>query len=223
MQAEYSNNPGINLDEPGIDPGEPTGQYKVEQTHTDQTSIRGSRPDSRKKKEKREYQGQMLNRWPRAFARLFDLAWEVPLVLFGLMLVAPNFSSGPAQTIFFLFLSLPLALLLDGVIAGVFTNTPAKALIGVKATTSRGERLHLATHVRRNFAVWTDGLALGIVPISLFSMYKQFKRVSGRREANYDERLHVRVRSGRMTAIRVLIPLFLLIGSFAVLLLTISQ
>jgi len=112
-----------------------------------------------------------------------------------------------------LFLSLPIALLIDAIIAGLFTNTPAKALIGIKATTSRGERLELGKHLRRNFGVWTDGLALGILPLSLIAMFRQFKRVSGRREAAYDERLHVRVRSGNMTALRVLIPLVLFTGA----------
>lgn len=177
----------------------------------------------RKPKGKHEYRGQMLNRWPRAFARLFDLLWEIPLALLALVLIASATGSnsqnlGTIEIAFFLVLSLPLALLIDGLIAGIFSNTPAKAMIGVKATTSRGERLHLVTHLRRNFGVWTDGLALGIVPLSIINMFRQFKRVSGRREAIYDERLHVRVRSGRRTGFRVLIPLFLLVAGFATLL-----
>lgn len=108
---------------------------------------------------------------------------------------------------------LPLALLLDAIIAAIFSNTPAKALIGVKATSSRGERLGLVDHVRRNFGVWTDGLALGILPFSLFSMLKQFKKISGRRDAFYDEKWHTRVQTtGRYTAARVSLPLLLLVA-----------
>ena len=217
MQTEYSSNTTLDLG--GSDVTRPdaasVGRDDPEQ---DSRATKG-----RKKREQREYRGQMLNRWPRAFARIFDLMWEMPLALLVLMLLASKSGStvqnmGTAEIVFFLFLSLPLALLLDGLIAGIFSNTPAKALIGVKATSSRGERLNLVTHLRRNFGVWTDGLALGIVPISVFSMLRQFKRVSGRREAIYDERLHVRVRSGSLTAVRVLIPPVLLIAGFAALL-----
>ena len=189
--------------------------------HGEPTSEQVSRQANKhNKREKREYRGQMLNRWPRAFARLFDLLWEIPVALFALLLLASKTGSGSVaigsiEFLFVLFLALPLALLLDAIIAGIFSNTPAKAIIGVKATSSRGERLDLRTHLRRNFGVWTDGLSLGIAPITIFSMLRQFKRVSGRREAIYDERLHVRVRSGRMTGVRVLIPLLLFIGGLA--------
>lgn len=109
--------------------------------------------------------------------------------------------------------SLPLALILDAMIAGIFSNTPAKALIGIKVTSSRGERLGLVDHMRRNWGVWTDGLALGILPFSLFSMIKQFKKISGRRDAFYDEKWHTRVQTtGRYTAARVSLPLVLLVG-----------
>jgi len=108
---------------------------------------------------KNEYKGKLLNRWPRAIARL-----------------------------------------------------PAKIVIGVRATTSRGERLNPLVHLRRNLGVWTDGIALGFAPLSIFTMIRQFKRVSGRREAIYDEKLHVRMRSGSYCGIRAFIAAPLFIG-----------
>lgn len=161
--------------------------------------------------------GQMLNRWPRAFARLFDLVWQLALVWVVLMIGVGadraqilNFSN-PVFYIL-LFLSLPLALLLDALIAGLLGNSPAKALVGVKPTTSRGESLGLAKHLKRNYGVWTDGFAMGLLPLTLLTLFKQFKRISGRREAIYDERLHARVRSGRLTGFRVILPLLVLLS-----------
>ena len=198
---------------------------KQTMTSEPQESTTGSKHESAdssrsRKKQKREYHGRMLNRWPRAFARLFDLLWQIPLVSIALLSLASKselgeISIGSVGFVFLLLLSLPLALFLDGLFAGIFGNTPAKALIGVKATTSRGDRLPIHTHLRRSFGVWTDGLAIGLVPISLISMFRQFKRVSGRREAIYDERLHVRVRSGRMTGVRVVLLVFLIVGALA--------
>lgn len=120
---------------------------------------------------------------------------------------------------FLLFFSLPLALLLDVFLAVILGNTPAKIVIGVKPTTSRGERLSLAAHLRRNIGVWTDGIALGLIPISLFTMFKQYKRISGRRETIYDERLHARMRSGKYCSVRAFlaIPVFVAIAYLIVL------
>jgi len=163
------------------------------------------------------YKGSLINRWPRAFARLFDLLWEMVFII-SLLVIFLNLDTSkvlsPKSLSFYalIFASLPLALALDAIIAGVFTNTPAKALIGVKVTSSRGERVGFVDHMRRNIGVWTEGLAMGIPPFSVLSMSKQYKRVSGRRDAFYDERLHTRVQTrGQYTAARVLIPLLLLL------------
>jgi len=136
---------------------------------------------------KNEYKGKLLNRWPRAIARLCDLAWQMALVM-GLLVYVIN-KQGQSlalnSVLFYalLFASIPLALLLDAIVAVLLGNTPAKIVIGVRATTSRGERLNPLVHLRRNIGVWTDGIALGFAPLSFLTMVRQFKRVSGRREA----------------------------------------
>lgn len=180
--------------------------------------LTSSRKSEEKKREKQRYSGSMLNRWPRAFARLLDLSWQMPLVMSTLLLLASGqltagITSDWLLFIMVAFVSLPIALLLDALIAGIFSNTPAKAIIGVKAVSSRGERLYFGKHLKRNIGVWTDGMALGLIPISLFTLVKQYKRVSGRRETIYDEKLHVRVRSGRFTAVRVVLLLLIAIGA----------
>lgn len=190
-------------------------QSEGQVTTADRNKSTGS---SRKKKDKQKYAGQMLNRWPRAFARLFELSWQMTLVMTGLIMLATSTAAAGIAgdwLLYFMiaFVSLPVALLLDAIIAGIFGNTPIKAIIGVKAISSRGERLYFGKHLRRNIGVWTDGLALGLIPISLLTMFRQFKRVSGRRETIYDEKLHIRVRSGRFTALRVLLLAALIIAA----------
>lgn len=201
----------------------PIDSERQEASYSSHPSKRRASRSSKSKPEKKAYAGQMLNRWPRAFARFLDLSWEMTLVVIAAVVVFGEKLAGAlniASPGFYLLLlaSLPVALLLDALIAGTLGNTPAKAIIGVKATTARGERLGLGKHLRRNFGVWTDGLAIGFLPVSIFSMLKQYKRVSGRREAFYDERLHVRVRSGKMPALRVLLALVALLALFFVLL-----
>ncbi len=162
--------------------------------------------NARSKRRNSNTQNRRLNRWPRAVARLTDTCWQVSLIA-GLLLVAlatrtGNITVGSLPFFTVLFVSLPLALGLDAIIAAVAGNTPAKALVGVRASTARGERVGLAKHFKRNYGVWTDGMGMGVLPITLFTALSQFKRVSGRREAIYDERLHLRVRSGSWTGTR---------------------
>lgn len=204
MPAENYQFPDENLEQPDLE-----GPGNGQQTGS------GSR---RRKNEKPKNTGQTLNRWPRAFARLFELSWQMPLVMTGLLMVLSSNAAGGLTGdllpyLVIVFMSLPIALVLDALIAGIFGNTPVKAIIGVKAISSRGERLNFGKHLKRNIGVWTDGMALGLIPISLLTMFRQFKRVSGRRETIYDEKLHVRVRSGRFTGLRVVLVLLLMIAA----------
>ena len=168
---------------------------------------------SHKKRDKK------LNRWPRAFARILDLAWEMILALglVGYFVDHAWINSGFGSPVFYLllFVSLPVALLLDAIVAGLFGNTPVKAIVGVKAVSARGERLGLQKHIRRNIGVWTDGLGMGVLPMSFFTLTKQFKRVSGRREALYDEQLHVRSHSSDYAASRLTLLILAVLCSVA--------
>ncbi len=166
-------------------------------------------------------QNKRLNRWPRAVARLVDTSWELVLIA-GLLLVflatrTDHITSGSFLFFMVLFVSLPLALGLDAIIAAIAGNTPAKALVGVKASSSRGGRVGFAKHLKRNYGVWTDGMGMGVLPITLFTAMSQFKRVSGRREAIYDERLHLRVSSSNWAGTRATLLLLSMLASFVLL------
>jgi len=150
---------------------------------------------------------KLICRWPRAMARLLDLAWELAIVfplLYSFAASAKPTSMGNATwLIVIILISLALALILDAIVAGIFGNTPAKAIVGIKIRTVSQDQLDLAQQVRRNYAVWTDGMAMGILPLTLLSGLRQFRQISGRRSATYDQRLSYRVTSSQTSGLRV--------------------
>lgn len=158
---------------------------------------------------------EFINRWPRAVARLVDLMLWIGVLI--ALIVFAGFSDlitqidDPMSWVVY-FLMVPVALVLDAAFSALFGNTPAKAVVGVRVTTHRGERPDIVSSFRRSYGVWTDGLGLGVLPLTLYSMFKQYRRVSGRRETNYDERLHLRVSSSPWASIRCLLLLLIVIA-----------
>jgi len=150
---------------------------------------------------------KLLCRWPRALARLLDLAWElalvIPLIIWFAEKLKPASISSTLWLLAITFVSIPLAMLLDAIVAGVFGNTPVKALVGIKPRTVGMDRIGLYQHIRRNFAVWTEGMAIGILPLTLLSGRTQFRRINGRRSTTYDQRLGVHVRSSPNSGLRI--------------------
>jgi serine/threonine protein kinase len=135
----------------------------------------------------------MANRWPRFFARIFDLWWEMVLVNFSLSFFLSMYSSGfliwmsqPGSGALFSLATLPLGLLLDALVHRVFGNTPGKALLALKVASPSGVSLGFAGHARRNLGLWLHGLALGLPLISLFTLVHQARRVGRGDPTSYD-------------------------------------
>lgn len=158
-----------------------------------------------------------INRWPRAVARVLDLFWQLLLVtpLLTWMALAAGFHLENSLLFFVVisFVSLPFAFVLDALVAGLFGNSPAKALIGLKVKTSKGQTLRMSEHLRRNYEVWTQGFAVGFLPFTIASGIKQFKQVSGRRPATYDELLHFQMHSAAFSGARASLAVGLLFVS----------
>lgn len=143
----------------------------------------------------------LATRWPRFFARVFDVWWETLLVAIILGAVLGYYSAsfvkwinGPFASLFGL-LCLPIALVLDALLYRASGNTPGKALLGLKVGTLNGKPLSLAQYVNRNFSIWVSGLALGLPFINLFTMANQSFRLGRGQQASYDEPTGFRVRS----------------------------
>lgn len=144
----------------------------------------------------------LATRWPRFFARIFDVWWEILLVAFVLGAVLGAYSAsfvdwinGPGAPQLFGLVCLPIALLLDALLYQAAGNTPGKALLGLKVGTLNGKPLSLAQYTSRNLSIWVSGLALGLPLINLFTMANQASRLSKGQQASYDEPTGFRVRS----------------------------
>lgn len=144
----------------------------------------------------------LADRWPRFFARIFDVSWEVLIVSFALSAVLGRYSARflewinePGADLLFGILSLPIALLFDAFLYRAAGNTPGKALLGLTVTTLDGRPLSFVEYLGRNFSMWASGLALGFPLINLFTMATQSRRLSKGQQASYDEPTGFRVRA----------------------------
>ena len=143
--------------------------------------------------------------WPRFFARVFDIWLESVILgfliglfltkLFPMVLVFVQTTLG---AIVFNILILPLALVLDAIMATLFGNTLGKVMLGLKVRNARGERLNFNHYVRRNFGVWIRGLGLGIPIVNIVVMIIQADRVNDGKPTSYDETPGFRVVSKRI-------------------------
>ncbi|MGE8160345.1 DnaJ domain-containing protein [Paraburkholderia sp. NPDC080076] len=168
----------------------------------------------------------MAGRWSRFFARSFDLWWEIAAVAFiGGYWLAQNSAwyvetmNGPSAKLYASVLFLPLALVLDAFVYRIFRNTPGKALLGLKVTTIDGSRLTFDAYLRRNFALWVSGLAVGLPLFNLGTMIRQSSRLGNAEQASYDESSGNRVRVSKSGILRKLlfaVAYVLVVGSLSI-------
>lgn len=144
----------------------------------------------------------MATRWPRFFARIFDIWWEILLVSFAISVVLGYYSAGfvewsnnSGSNQLLPILCLPIALFLDASLYRLVGNTPGKALLGLKVGLVNASPLNFGQYLGRNFSMWVSGLALGFPFINLFTMTKQSSRLGTGRHASYDEFTGYRVRA----------------------------
>jgi hypothetical protein len=151
----------------------------------------------------------MASRWPRFFARSFDLLWETLLVSFllgfagGFVLAILDRRTGqypggffewlngwvnnPFSMILFWMLCFLIALILDAAVYRFIGNTPGKALLGLKVGLLDASPLSFGQYLGRNFSMWVSGLALGIPFLSLVTMARQAVRIGKGQAASYDK------------------------------------
>jgi len=131
--------------------------------------------------------------WRRFLARTVDLwifvlpvavliglaaAWVYPG--FGLLLDLPG-----ASGIFGIVL-VPTCMLVEGLVHGLFRNSPGKWLFGIKVLTFQGIQPTLRQYLSRQVSVWSAGVGIGIPLVSLFTMLHQRGRLVKGQPAGYD-------------------------------------
>jgi|GEM_PF-1037346 len=133
-------------------------------------------------------------RWPRFFARILDIWWEVLVVSLAFGAVLGRFSGFAKSTIdpkdmgmLVAIFCIPISLILDASVYRLFENTPGKALLGLKVSTFDGGALNFGQYLTRNLSMWVKGLAFGIPLFNLFTMHDQYSRLGKGKQASYDE------------------------------------
>ena len=136
--------------------------------------------------------------WRRFFARLFDV-WTMCLPAgffmaavvgriwpaFGLWMENP--SSTPTLGIIFL----PVALVFEAIVFGLFGTTLGKLLFGVRVRLRDGGRPTFLQYLGRVAWMYLSGLGLGIPFVTLFTMGRQFFEVKEGRPATYDAKRYL--------------------------------
>lgn len=154
-------------------------------------------------------------RWPRFFARVFDLwllgfilGWPVGMLLPVLskdlaLLLANSYWSELIGLAVVICIVIPLALVMDAAMHKLAGNTPGKALLGIKVVDQNGKRLGFIQHLSRNFRMWFSGLALWIPVANLFTLIRQSNRLNRGLPASYDAAYQIEVRAKDISWLRV--------------------
>jgi hypothetical protein len=156
--------------------------------------------------------------WRRFFARLVDL-WLIALpvsfaVAFALSSFSPAFGlwiQRPGSEYAFGWLLLPVVLLVEVGIFGLFRNTLGKALLGVTVTTVGAQRPTASQYLQRQLGVYWYGLGTGFPLVSLLTMARQHGRLKAERQAAYDEG-KFNVKAPKLGALRALSAVAVVIG-----------
>ncbi|MES0212460.1 RDD family protein [Mesorhizobium sp. M0028] len=154
--------------------------------------------------------------WLRFLARCLDV-WLVTTMLtisLGLVLafylpsalLALNSANDKVLGLIFL----PIVMILLALCTATFGNTIGKALLGitVRKLTQQGS---LGFFLKREMRVWTEGLAIGIPFIALFTQGSQYRKVVAGQPASYDLG-RGRVEARPVSAFRKSLGVLILVG-----------
>ena len=141
-----------------------------------------------------EVHGFPANTWHRYFARMIDLsilsmvlAWPVG---YGLGYFFPAWFSGvsndQAFAHLFAIVVLPFTLLAEGVMYGIFGNTPGKKLLKIRLIDTSGNRIGFRKYMARLPGLYAYGLGLGIPLITIATMLIQKGNADKGEETAYD-------------------------------------
>ena len=137
---------------------------------------------------------QFAGPWRRFFARLVDLwaigiptGYIVALVSSSLSMEIAFWLQEPGSQFAFGLLLLPLILLIEAVIFGLFGSTLGKALLGIKVVTAAAYPASFSEYAERQSGVYWYGLGAGIPIVTLFTMARQHERLKQGKQAGYDE------------------------------------
>lgn len=158
--------------------------------------------------------------WRRFFARLIDLwviglpvAYLVSLVGSALSMEFALWMHKPQSQYIFGWLIVPLVLLVEASVYGVFGATPGKALLGIKVDTTSAHKVNFGQYLNRLVGLYWSGLGTGFPLVSLFAMAYQHGRLARGKQAGYDES-RFNVRAVEIGVFRIVFAVLLVAGIF---------
>lgn len=163
--------------------------------------------------------------WKRFVARLVDFMWEAPLVGATVGYLGSNDASvnnwlQESDAMVLGVLLTPLVLAFDAFVVAMFSNSPGKALLGLRVVDKSMRALPAIDHLARNMRLWVSGLALGLPALNLFAMAYQGDKVRKEGCATYDRASETQVvekRVGLLRGLAAALFLVLLVSINAVL------
>lgn len=145
----------------------------------------------------------------RFLARVIDL-WIIALptsftVQLALSNISPTYSlwiQTPGAIYVLNWMLVPIILLIEARIFGVFGTTLGKALLGVEVITTGGTWLSTSQYLRRQLGVYWFGLGTGIPIVSAFSVLHQYYNLKSKSHTSYDFQKYC-VKARKLSAIRL--------------------
>lgn len=135
---------------------------------------------------------QLATPWRRYWARMLDITIFTMLVAIVFGIVAPSaFMPGgtfgtPGGEHLLGWICLPFAIIIDGVVLGLFGGTPGKAIAGISVRGLRGAKPAVADAIQRNFQMWWYGLGTGFPLISLFTLIISYRKVASGEQTRWE-------------------------------------
>ncbi|MBT9317670.1 tetratricopeptide repeat protein [Leptothoe spongobia] len=165
---------------------------------------------------------QSIKPWHRWEARLFDsfiscLLAVVLLDIFWPSVIELTFSNQAHDIAFTAIILLLHAVLFEPILLCSWGTTPGKALLRIQVRQRNGQKLSYLQAVNRSLSVGVGGMALGIHPISLFTMLSGYRQLTTKGITTWDRVggftvSHQKVSVLRRSVIAALIGLFVFLG-----------
>jgi hypothetical protein len=152
--------------------------------------------------------------WRRYWATFFDMlvfssgvSFVSGMAMPSLFIEGGTFADTAGQQLF-AWTTLPLVMILNGIVLGLFGTTPGKALAGIRTSGIRGAKLSVGSAIQRSLQVWWYGLGTGFPIVTLFTLVAAFQNSKRGQLAKWEDSTGARsyVRSngvGRTCAIAV--------------------
>jgi uncharacterized RDD family membrane protein YckC len=147
--------------------------------------------------------------WRRFFARMIDF-WASLISTVFLASVALGLLSqqagiwlqNPSNATLFVYISLPIAFLVDALVVALFGNSLGKTVFDLRVRTNNGDSPNLVAYFKRNFSVLWYGFAASVPFVMIVTMIFQARSISKNGTTGYDKG-RFRVESRKLSAIRL--------------------